>query len=87
MALNGKRRSTEMEGGRGNVHYTGRILNCFEVLLSYFSNTLSFVRVGAFAVSHAAMMQVVLMLAGAEAGSPNWAVVIGETCLYAVWKA
>ncbi|MEG2296770.1 MAG: V-type ATPase 116kDa subunit family protein [Clostridium sp.] len=49
----------------------------FELLLSYFSNTLSFVRVGAFAVSHAAMMEVVLMLAGAEAGgSPNWVVVI-----------
>ena len=49
----------------------------FEVLLSYFSNTLSFVRVGAFAVSHAAMMQVVLMLAGAESGgSPNWIIVI-----------
>lgn len=48
----------------------------FEVLLSYFSNTLSFVRVGAFAVSHAAMMEVVLMLAGAEAGNPNWLVVI-----------
>ena len=43
----------------------------FEVLLSYFSNTLSFVRIGAFAVSHAAMMEVVLMLAGAEQGSPN----------------
>lgn len=43
----------------------------FEVVLSYFSNTLSFVRIGAFAVSHAAMMEVVLMLAGAEQGSPN----------------
>lgn len=49
----------------------------FETLLSYFSNTLSFVRIGAFAVSHAAMMEVVLMLAGAETGSPNWAVVVG----------
>ena len=48
----------------------------FEVCLSYFSNTLSFVRVGAFAVSHAAMMEVVLMLAGAEAGNPNWLIVI-----------
>lgn len=48
----------------------------FEVLLSYFSNTLSFVRVGAFAVSHAAMMEVVLMLAGAEAGNPNWLVIV-----------
>ncbi len=48
----------------------------FEVLLSYFSNTLSFVRVGAFAVSHAAMMEVVLMLSGAEAGTPNWLIVV-----------
>ena len=48
----------------------------FETLLSYFSNTLSFVRIGAFAVSHAAMMEVVLMLAGAEEGSPNWAVIV-----------
>lgn len=43
----------------------------FEVLLSYFSNTLSFVRIGAFAVSHAAMMEVVLMLANVESGNPN----------------
>lgn len=49
----------------------------FEVLLSYFSNTLSFVRIGAFAVSHAAMMEVVLMLAGAEhGGAPNWIVIV-----------
>lgn len=49
----------------------------FEVLLSYFSNTLSFVRIGAFAVSHAAMMEVVLMLAGAEnGGNPNWVVIV-----------
>jgi len=52
------------------------LFELFEVLLSYFSNTLSFVRVGAFAVSHAAMMEVVLMLAGAEAGSPNWIVIV-----------
>ena len=48
----------------------------FEMLLSYFSNTLSFVRIGAFAVSHAAMMEVVLMLAGAEEGNPNWIIII-----------
>ncbi|MDD3746902.1 MAG: V-type ATPase 116kDa subunit family protein [Anaerostipes sp.] len=48
----------------------------FETILSYFSNTLSFVRLGAFAVSHGAMMQVVLMLAGAESGNINWIVVI-----------
>ena len=51
----------------------------FEVILSYFSNTLSFVRIGAFAVSHAAMMEVVLMLAGYAGGglaSTNWIVVV-----------
>ncbi len=55
---------------------TQGLFEMFEVLLSYFSNTLSFVRIGAFAVSHAAMMQVVLMLAGAENGSPNWVVIV-----------
>ncbi len=27
-------------------------------------------------MSHAAMMEVVLMLSGAEAGNPNWAIVV-----------
>lgn len=71
-----EKKAEKIEGGVG-MFITQGFFELFEVLLSYFSNTLSFVRVGAFAVSHAAMMQVVLMLAGAEAGSPNWAVVIG----------
>ena len=71
-----EKKAEKIEGGVG-MFITQGLFELFEVLLSYFSNTLSFVRVGAFAVSHAAMMQVVLMLAGAEAGSPNWAVVIG----------
>ena len=52
------------------------LFELIEVLLSYFSNTISFVRIGAFAVSHAAMMEVVMMLAGAESGTPNILVVI-----------
>lgn len=64
-----------MPKGKGMFVVQG-IFEMFEVLLSYFSNTLSFVRIGAFAVSHAAMMEVVLMLAGAESGSLNWLVVI-----------
>ena len=55
---------------------TQTFFELFEVLLSYFSNTLSFIRIGAFAVSHVSMMEVVLMLAGAESGSPNWVVVV-----------
>ncbi|MEE0421652.1 MAG: V-type ATPase 116kDa subunit family protein [Lachnospiraceae bacterium] len=65
-----------LPGGKG-MFIVQTVFEMFEVLLSYFSNTLSFVRIGAFAVSHAAMMQVVLMLAGAEnGGSPNWFVII-----------
>lgn len=44
--------------------------NIFEVLeyvLSYFSNTVSFLRVGAFVIVHAAMMMVVFSLAGSPA--------------------
>lgn len=52
------------------------LFELIEVLLSYFSNTISFVRIGAFAVSHAAMMEVVMMLAGAESTNPNIFVVI-----------
>ena len=59
-----EKKAEKIEGGVG-MFITQGLFELFEVLLSYFSNTLSFVRVGAFAVSHAAMMQVVLMLAGA----------------------
>lgn len=71
-----EKKAKKLHGGVG-MFITQGIFELFEVLLSYFSNTLSFVRVGAFAVSHVAMMQVVLMLAGAEAGDPNWGVIIG----------
>ena len=70
-----KKARTAAPGGKAMFVIQG-FFELFEVLLSYFSNTLSFVRVGAFAVCHAAMMEVVLMLAGAEAGSPNWLVVV-----------
>lgn len=57
----------------------------FEILLSYFSNTLSFVRIGAFAVSHAAMMEVVMMLSGAASGNPSIiGVIIGNIFICAM---
>ena len=64
-AMDGKKEL--IEGGVG-MFITQGIFELFEVMLSFFSNTLSFVRIGAFAVSHAAMMGVVMMLAGAENG-------------------
>ena len=66
------------EGGVGMFLVQG-FFELFETMLSFFSNTISFVRIGAFAVSHAAMMEVVLMLSGASAGSTNWIIfVIGN---------
>lgn len=36
----------------------------FEIVLSYAANTISFIRLGAFALGHASMMSVVMLLAG-----------------------
>ena len=65
------------EGGVGMFLVQG-FFELFETMLSFFSNTISFVRIGAFAVSHAAMMEVVLMLGGITdgAGNPNWIIIV-----------
>ncbi|WRS27666.1 V-type ATPase 116kDa subunit family protein [Oscillospiraceae bacterium MB08-C2-2] len=51
----------------------------FEVLLSFITNTMSFLRVGGFILSHAGMMSVVMTLSAmmGSGGSLNWGVVIG----------
>ena len=70
------KKKAELDSGVG-MYLVQTFFEMFEVLLSFFSNTLSFVRIGAFAVSHAAMMEVVLMLAGFEnGGGGNWLVII-----------
>lgn len=57
----------------------------FDYLITYLSNALSFLRIGVFAISHAAMMQVVMTLAGAEnGGSANiFVVIIGNIIVLA----
>lgn len=70
-----EKRAELIEGGKG-MFIVQTFFEMFEVLLSYISNTISFVRIGAFAISHAAMMEVVLTLAGVESGSPNWLIVV-----------
>jgi len=73
-----EKRHKKMEGGKV-MFFVQAFFKLFETMLSYFSNTISYVRIGAFAVSHAAMMEVVLMLSGASAGSTNWIIfVIGN---------
>lgn len=70
-----EKKSTLMPKEKG-MFFIQMFFELFEMLLSYLSNTLSFIRIGAFAVSHAIMMEVVLMLAGIESGAPNIAVII-----------
>lgn len=62
--------------GAKGMFFLESFFEMFEVLLSYITNTISFVRVGAFALSHAGMMMVVLMLGKAAEGDPNFIVII-----------
>ena len=58
------------------MFFVEALVEGFDVVLSYATNTISFVRVGAFALSHAGMMGVVMTLAGLEKGNPNWIIII-----------
>ena len=71
-----EKKTPAIEGSKP-MFFVQSFFELFEIMLSFLSNTLSFVRIGAFAVSHAAMMGVVLMLAGAEGGgSTNWLIIV-----------
>ena len=71
-----EKKTPAIEGSKP-MFFVQSFFELFEIMLSFLSNTLSFVRIGAFAVSHAAMMGVVLMLAGAEGGgSINWIIIV-----------
>ena len=64
-----------IEGSKG-MFFVESFFELFEILLSFLTNSLSFVRVGAFALSHAGLMSVVLMLAKAETTHPNIVVLV-----------
>jgi V/A-type H+-transporting ATPase subunit I len=65
-----RRKDWRPREGAGNF-IISNFFELFEILLSFLSNTLSFLRVGAFAISHAAMMTVVYALASDGAGGHN----------------
>jgi V/A-type H+-transporting ATPase subunit I len=57
------------------------VVEVFEASVSFLSNTMSFMRIGAFALNHAALMGVVFILAGSPKGNPvgHWiALLIGN---------
>ena len=67
---------TSRHGGTAMLVFE-TIIEMFEVLLSYFTNTLSFIRVGAFALSHTGMMAAIMILAeNANTGQLNPIVLI-----------
>ena len=57
---------------------------CFEFLLGYATNTLSFVRVGGFVLSHAGMMSVVLALANMSGGFSPLVMILGNLFVIAL---
>ncbi len=71
-----ERKSHVFPEGSKAMFFVEALVELFDVVLSYATNSISFVRVGAFALSHAGMMGVVLTLAGYESGSPNMIVVV-----------
>ena len=63
------------------------LFESIEVLLSYVTNTMSFLRVGAFVLVHAGMMMVVFVLAETVGGIGYWPVVVFGNILVMVLEA
>jgi len=70
-----------LEGKKDENIIFSTVVELFETLLTYATNTISFVRVGAFAVSHAGLMHVVLQLSQGSAGTRNWLIIIAGNVL------
>jgi V/A-type H+-transporting ATPase subunit I len=73
----GHRPVIEAHGVGGFIMYLVQaFMDLFETLISQLSNTLSFVRVGAFAVAHGGVSMAIFALAGEEMGFKFWMVVL-----------
>ena len=68
----GKKMFPEGFGG----YFTESFFECFEIILTFLANTMSFLRVGGFVLSHAGMMMVVMTLAEMVGPGFSWIVVI-----------
>ena len=76
--MHSKSNEEESEGGIGEF-IAENFFELFEVLLSYVTNTMSFLRVGGFVLSHAGMMLVVMTLAeGVSAGAAPIIIILGN---------
>ena len=64
-----------VEGGIGTYGIQA-FFELFEALIGFLSNTLSYVRVGAFAVAHGALSLVIIQLAGEPTSIGYWVVIL-----------
>ncbi|MEG0167519.1 MAG: V-type ATPase 116kDa subunit family protein, partial [Ruthenibacterium sp.] len=65
----------KIEEGFGEI-FTNGFFDMFDALLSFASNTMSFLRVGGFVLAHAGMMSVVFTLAGMTTSVPIYWIII-----------
>ncbi len=72
-----RRKDWKPHGGAGNF-IVSNFFEMFEILLSFMTNTLSFLRVGAYAISHASMMTVVYSLARTDTGHNIVVLIVGN---------
>lgn len=73
------RRRPLVHGGWGEFAVLA-FAELFETVLGFASNTLSFVRLGAFAVAHEGLSHVIMLLAGLS-GSLSWLIILLGTLL------
>ncbi|MCL2708006.1 MAG: hypothetical protein FWF03_02700 [Defluviitaleaceae bacterium] len=70
------RREKKIKEGGAGMFVFSILMETVETLLTYATNTISFIRVGAFAVSHACIMGVVMTLSQTAAGTRNVLVIV-----------
>ncbi len=66
------------------MFYVENLFEMFEVILSFFTNTLSFLRIGAFAIVHVGMMMVVAVLSAGGGVGGAVVAVIGNVLVMAL---
>jgi len=78
-------RKSKIIPGNPAEFFTVNLFELFEIVLSFLTNTISFIRVGAFALNHVGMMSVVLLLSGAASGNTNiFVIIIGNVIVIAL---
>jgi V/A-type H+-transporting ATPase subunit I len=75
------RRQRPLVEGSWGIFAVQAFFELFETLIGYLSNSLSFIRLGAFAVAHAGLMRGVFALSAGSSEAGKWAVIVIGTVL------